>query len=82
MAFQNHSRKHVLERESKYDAQLQRVTNAAMLLFGGRKQDALNWLNMPVKGLGNVASVSLLTTEDGVQAVIDLIGQLEYGVFS
>ncbi|TYF49132.1 hypothetical protein DJ490_23930, partial [Enterobacter hormaechei] len=60
----------------------QRVTNAAMLLFGGRKQDALNWLNMPVKGLGNVASVSLLTTEDGVQAVIDLIGQLEYGVFS
>ncbi len=33
-------------------------------------------------GCRNVAPVSLLMTEDDVQAVMDLIGKLEHGVFS
>ena len=35
-----------------------------------------------MKGLGNVAPITLLTTESGALDVLDLIGRLEHGVFS
>ncbi|MCV9877419.1 type II RES/Xre toxin-antitoxin system antitoxin [Brenneria izbisi] len=68
--------------ESERVARFVRVMDAAVQLFGGNKSDAYHWLNQPVKGLGYVAPVSLMTTESGALAVLDLIGRLEHGVFS
>ncbi|MFQ2782283.1 antitoxin Xre/MbcA/ParS toxin-binding domain-containing protein [Aeromonas caviae] len=34
----------------------------------------------PARGLGGVAPATLLTTQMGVQAVIDLVGRIQHGV--
>jgi putative toxin-antitoxin system antitoxin component (TIGR02293 family) len=68
--------------ESERIARLIRVMDASEHLFAGNKTDAYIWLKSPVKGLGNVAPVSLLSTESGALEVLDLIGRLEHGVFS
>ena len=41
---------------------------------------ALSWLHRPARGLGGVAPATLLTTQMGVQAVIDLVGRIQHGV--
>ena len=41
---------------------------------------AVSWLNRTAWGLGGVAPATLLTTQMGVQAVIDLVGRIEHGV--
>ncbi|WP_429114309.1 antitoxin Xre/MbcA/ParS toxin-binding domain-containing protein [Aeromonas rivipollensis] len=41
---------------------------------------ALSWLHRPAWSLGGVAPADLLTTSMGVQAVVDLVGQVEHGV--
>ena len=58
-----------------------RVLDAAVGYFGN-KDDAWNWLQSPVRGLGNVAPVDLIATETGALEVTDLIGRLEHGVFA
>ncbi|WP_413726258.1 antitoxin Xre/MbcA/ParS toxin-binding domain-containing protein [Sodalis sp. RH16] len=68
--------------ESERIARLVRVMDASVHLFGGNKPDAYTWLRSPVKGLGNVTPVSLLSTESGALEVLDLIGRLEHGVYS
>lgn len=68
--------------ESERVARLVRVMDAAVRLFAGNKQDAERWLQNPVKGLSNVAPVSLLASESGALEVLDLIGRLEHGVWS
>jgi len=40
----------------------------------------LSWLNRTAWGLGGVAPVTLLTTQMGVKAVIDLVGRIQHGV--
>lgn len=68
--------------ESERVARFVRVMDAAVRLFDGNKEDATQWLSRPVKGLGNVAPITLLATESGALDVLDLIGRLEHGVFS
>lgn len=68
--------------ESERVARFVRVMDAAVQLFAGNKEEATQWLSRPVKGLGNVAPITLLTTESGALDVLDLIGRLEHGVFS
>jgi putative toxin-antitoxin system antitoxin component (TIGR02293 family) len=68
--------------ESERIARFVRVMDAAVQLFGGNKEDATQWLSRPVKGLGNIAPITLLATESGALDVLDLIGRLEHGVFS
>lgn len=68
--------------ESERIARLVRVFDAAVRLFSGDKQAASNWLNQPVKGLGNHCPIELIATESGALEVIDIIGRIEHGVFS
>ncbi|WP_039056371.1 antitoxin Xre/MbcA/ParS toxin-binding domain-containing protein [Enterobacter sp. Bisph1] len=67
--------------ESERIARLVRVVDAAVQFFGSKK-NAWDWLETPVRGLGNVAPISLLATESGALEVTDLLGRLEHGVFA
>lgn len=58
------------------------VLEDAMRLFEGDREAALRWLKQPAKALGGVTPLSYLDTEAGADAVRDLIGRLEYGVFA
>ncbi|MDO2954101.1 DUF2384 domain-containing protein [Aeromonas simiae] len=40
----------------------------------------MSWLNRTAWGLGGVAPATLLTTQMGVQAVVELVGRIEHGV--
>lgn len=67
--------------ESERVARFVRVLDTAVGYFGS-KQDAYDWLQSPVRGLGNVAPIDLIATESGALEVTDLIGRLEHGVFA
>jgi putative toxin-antitoxin system antitoxin component (TIGR02293 family) len=43
---------------------------------------AREWLRQPQRGLGNRAPLALMRTEAGAREVEDLLGRIEYGVFS
>jgi putative toxin-antitoxin system antitoxin component (TIGR02293 family) len=68
--------------ESERIARLVRVMDSAVELFAGDKTAAYHWLSHPVKGLGNISPLALVTTESGALEVMDFIGRLEHGVFS
>lgn len=67
--------------ESERVARFVRVLDATVDYFGN-KDDAWRWLQTPVRGLGNVAPVDLISTETGALEVTDLIGRLEHGIFA
>ena len=46
------------------------------------KDKFLSWINHPNKALGNRTPMSLLRSRFGVQAVLDELGRIEYGVVS
>ncbi|GJA16953.1 MULTISPECIES: antitoxin Xre/MbcA/ParS toxin-binding domain-containing protein [Aeromonas] len=54
--------------------------DAALSLQEDDALRALSWLHRPARGLGGVAPATLLTTQMGVQAVIDLVGRIQHGV--
>ncbi len=58
------------------------VLDAAISLHNGDFAMAMSWLHCPAKGLGGEMPINLLTTASGAQAVIDLIGRIQYGVVS
>jgi putative toxin-antitoxin system antitoxin component (TIGR02293 family) len=58
------------------------VFTVALALFENDSHATAVWLNNPVNGLGGRLPVDLLDTEDGAQAVPEMIGRLEHGVFS
>jgi putative toxin-antitoxin system antitoxin component (TIGR02293 family) len=43
---------------------------------------ARRWLREPQRGLGNRVPLDLLRTEAGAREVEDLLGRIEYGVYS
>ncbi|MGL4354178.1 MAG: antitoxin Xre/MbcA/ParS toxin-binding domain-containing protein [Aeromonas popoffii] len=53
---------------------------AVLSLHRNNTARALSWLHRPAWGLGGVAPATLLTTEMGVQVVIDLVGRIQHGV--
>jgi putative toxin-antitoxin system antitoxin component (TIGR02293 family) len=57
------------------------VLKATNDLFEGDADAASAWLTQPVRGLGDKTPVSMLSTSAEAQAVFDLIGRLEHGVF-
>jgi putative toxin-antitoxin system antitoxin component (TIGR02293 family) len=67
--------------ESERVARFVRVLDTAVDYFGS-KDEAWNWLQSPVRGLGNIAPVDLIATETGALEVTDLIGRLEHGVLA
>lgn len=56
------------------------VLSAVLSLHERDTVGALLWLNRPAKGLNGMAPAELLVTPMGVQAVVDLVGQIEHGV--
>jgi putative toxin-antitoxin system antitoxin component (TIGR02293 family) len=48
----------------------------------GDKQKARRWLSTPNRALGNVTPLSMLETEAGADEVANLLGRIEYGVYS
>lgn len=58
------------------------VFAAATALFAGDAQATKRWLTEPVYGLGEQAPIDMLVTSAESQAVLDLIGRLEHGVFA
>ena len=61
---------------------LVRVLSAASKLFEGDTKRMAEWLNTPAKGLGGKKPADLISTPAGAEAVINLIGQIEYGVIT
>jgi putative toxin-antitoxin system antitoxin component (TIGR02293 family) len=52
-----------------------------ILDFFEDKAEALYWLKTPASALDDATPLSLLDTEVGAQEVLQLLGQLEHGVF-
>lgn len=48
----------------------------------GTEEKAWRWLERPNRALGGVIPISLLDTDFGTQAAEDVLGRIEYGVFS
>lgn len=58
------------------------VYKCAIDLFEGDKEQARKWLLNPVRGLGGRRPADMISTSAGAEAVLDLIGRLEHGVFA
>lgn len=58
------------------------VLQSAVELFEGDEDAAREWIKNPVRGLGNVAPVSMLSTHAETEAVLTLINRLEHGIIS
>jgi putative toxin-antitoxin system antitoxin component (TIGR02293 family) len=58
------------------------VFSEATKLFEGDTQAARDWLEQPIRALGNRTPISLINTLSGSETVLRLIGRLEDGVFS
>ena len=68
--------------ESERLVRLAGLFDKAVGLFEGDAGAAAAWLRGPAKALGNRRPLELATTEQGARAVEDLIGRLEFGVYS
>lgn len=59
-----------------------RTLDAALQLFDGDVSAAIQWLKSPSRALGDESPILMLSTPPGVEAVMDLIGQVKHGVIS
>jgi len=50
-------------------------------VFGG-EETFLRWMHEPIIALGGKTPVSLLSTSFGAQMVLNVLGRIEYGVYS
>ena len=48
----------------------------------GSKDRFYRWLNMPCPALGDKVPAKIAETEEGFQKVLDVLGRIEYGVYS
>ena len=67
--------------ESNRVYRLARVFAHAVDVFGDR-QKASAWLSRPNQALGGRTPLSVLDTDVGVQEVDEILGRIEYGIFS
>lgn len=58
------------------------VFERAVDLFDGNHAAAKSWMTSPNRALGNETPLAVTRTSYGANAVNDLIGQLEHGIFS
>jgi DNA-binding CsgD family transcriptional regulator len=47
----------------------------------GDRQEAMRWLGTPVRALNFTPPISLLSTPDGTRRVLEVLGQMEHGVW-
>ncbi len=58
-----------------------RLLGQAVQLFGGI-EDARRWLKAPQRGLGGAVPLDYAQTETGAREVENLLGRIDYGVYS
>lgn len=68
--------------ESERLLRLSRIVQASFELFEGDRQAAIAWLGRENRGLAGQTPLKMSSTELGGEEVLNLIGRLEYGVFS
>ena len=67
--------------ESEKLVRYQRLLKKAEDVFGGG-DSAREWLTSPQAGLGNAVPLDFAKTEIGAREVENLLGRIEYGVYS
>ena len=65
------------ERLVRYERLLKRATNVL-----GDSDNARQWLTQPQPGLGNAVPIQFAASEVGAREVENLLGRLEYSVYS
>ena len=58
------------------------VYKATLDLFSGDQESAKQWLVHEVRGLGGKRPIDMLSTSAETEAVLNLIGRLEHGVYA
>jgi len=69
------------EHESERLVRYERLLKQAKNVFGSA-EDARKWLNHPQPGLAGTVPIKFAVTEIGAREVENLLGRLEYGVYS
>ncbi|MNJ14624.1 hypothetical protein D3C77_88540 [compost metagenome] len=59
-----------------------RTLDALLKLYNGDVSFSIQWLKSPSRALGGEMPLEMLSTPPGVEAVMDLIGQIEHGIIS
>ncbi len=67
--------------ESDHVVRFARLLGKAVEVFESR-ENARRWLNSPQVGLGGAVPLEYAETEVGAREVEDLLGRIEYGVYS
>ncbi len=67
--------------ESEKLIRYRRLLDKAAGVFGNA-ENARQWLNHPQPGLGNAVPIHFARTELGAREVENLLGRIEYGVYS
>ncbi|MBA3544480.1 MAG: DUF2384 domain-containing protein [Chthoniobacterales bacterium] len=67
--------------ESEKVLRFARLLGQAVQLFGSL-EDARRWLKAPQRGLGGAIPLDYAQTETGAREVENLIGRIDYGVYS
>lgn len=67
--------------ESERLARFQRLLDRATNVFG-TADDARHWLTSPQRALGGAVPIDFARSEIGAREVEDLLGRLEFGVYS
>lgn len=73
--------KHLSSQMSDQLYRVARVARRAVEVFGNHEV-ATKWLKLPNGALGGRAPLSLLDTDAGAEKVTDVLGRIEYGVYS
>ncbi|MFL1404622.1 antitoxin Xre/MbcA/ParS toxin-binding domain-containing protein [Marinobacter sp. M1N3S26] len=64
------------------DALREDVVTAAVELFEGDRRAADAWLSQPLRAIGNEAPLVYMDSPEKIQAVKDVVGRLEHGVWT
>ncbi len=67
--------------ESEKLIRLARVADEAQEVLGDSEK-ASRWLRKPNRALGGIVPLSLLDTDVGAEAVLELLGRIQHGVYS
>ena len=60
---------------------LARIAARAVEVLGS-KQNAAGWLRQPIRALNGAAPIALLDTAAGTEQVDEILGRIEYGLYS
>lgn len=68
--------------ESERILRVDRIFKRAMEVFNRDRERVKRWMKSPAKALGNVPPIDFLETDIGAREVENLLGRIEYGVYS